>query len=253
MNGRGLGPTSEVAHWRIWLAPCEFPVQQGDCESIAVVHSIESLSDHKILVRIIHLDHFDPETACSLLSIGFPSAQLKQNYTDDTFDGPMTSRFFHRLQGLGKNYYWPQDRSPRSRDISTDRFWCSFSTCVDVQTCVYIYKMRQYPTYVHTSKLMYMILNIHVTYIKPMSYVLHRFAVPGNVLPCLVQLVVAGCRPLTSTNANLIGLWTVTQPWARAQLVSVRCIQVLKTVLDTFCTGTAITTFTQGLPDANDI
>ena len=188
MNGRGLGPTSEVAHWRIWLAPCEFPVQQGDCESIAVVHSIESLSDHKILVRIIHLDHFDPETACSLLSIGFPSAQLKQNYTDDTFDGPMTSRFFHRLQGLGKNYYWPQDRSPRSRDISTDRFWCCFSTCVDVQTCVY--KMRQYTTYVHTKLMilmyMIMILNINVTYIKPTSYIFHRFAVPGNVLPRLV-------------------------------------------------------------------
>ena len=117
---------------------------------------------------------------------------------------------------------------------------------------VYIYKMRQYPTYVHTSKLMYMILNIHVTYIKPLSYVLHRFAVPGNVLPCLVQLVVAGCRPLTSTNANLIGLWTVTQPWARAQLVSVRCIQVLRAVLGTFCTGTATTTIHRGLPHAND-
>ena len=204
-----------------------------------------------MLLRLIHLDHFDSETACSLLSIGFASAQLKQSI-DDTLDGPMTSCFFHRLQGLRKNYYWPQDRSPRSRDISTDRFWCSFSTCVDVQTCVYIYKMRQYPTYVHTSKLMYMILNIHVTYIKPMSYVLHRFAVPGNVLPCLVQLVVAGCRPLTSTNANLIGLWTVTQPWARAQLVSVRCIQVLRAVLGTFCTGTATTTIHRGLPHAND-
>lgn len=82
------------------------------------MHSIETLSDHKILVRIIHLDYFDPETASSLLSIGFPSAQLKQNI-DDTFDGPMTSRFFHRLQGLRKNYYWPQDRS-QSRDIPTD-------------------------------------------------------------------------------------------------------------------------------------
>jgi len=140
----------------------------------------------------------------------------------------------------------------REAATSRHRFWCSFSTCVDVQTCVYIYKMRQYPTYVHTSKLMYMILNIHVTYIKPMSYVLHRFAVPGNVLPCLVQLVVAGCRPLTSTNANLIGLWTVTQPWARAQLVSVRCIQVLRAVLGTFCTGTATTTIHRGLPHAND-
>ena len=119
MNGRGLGPTS--THWlRIGLAlPCEFWDVKVLQHCIVQMHSIETLSDHKMLLRLIHLDHLDPETACSLLSIGFASAQLKQSI-DDTLDGPMTSRFFHRLQGLRKNYYWPQDRSPTSRQTDSD-------------------------------------------------------------------------------------------------------------------------------------
>ena len=187
-------------HWlriiRIGLAlPCEFRVVKVLQHCIVRLHSIETLSDHKMLLRLIHLDHFDPETACSLLSIGFASAQLKQSI-DDTLDGPMTSRFFHRLQGLRKNYYWPQDRSPRSRDIPTDRFWCSFSTCVDVQTCVY--KMRQYPTYVHTSKLMYMIM-------WPTLNQCHTFCI---VLPCLAM----SCHVWFNWWLPVVGHWRVRTP-----------------------------------------
>ena len=111
---------------------------------------------------------------------------------------------------------------------------------VDVQT--WVYKMicniiSKY--YVHIDKLM--ILNINATYITPMSY----------VLPCLAM----SCHVWFNWWLPVAGHWRVRTPtwldfgqWRSRELeqleliVSARCIQVLKAVLDTFCTGTAITT-----------